>query len=50
MPNLDGYQTTEKIRSGEVGDDYKNIPIIALTANAITGDRKSASPRAWMII
>ncbi|EWH08929.1 sensory box histidine kinase/response regulator [Catenovulum agarivorans DS-2] len=40
MPELDGYQTTEKIRQGAVGDKHKNLPIIALTANAMSGDKE----------
>lgn len=38
MPGLDGYQTTQKIRTSS--EKYKDIPIIATTANAITGDRE----------
>lgn len=34
MPELDGYQATMRIRS-ELDDSKKNIPIIAMTANAI---------------
>ncbi len=34
MPELDGYQATQKIRS-ELEGSRKNIPIIAMTANAI---------------
>ncbi|MEI7801392.1 MAG: response regulator [Bacteroidota bacterium] len=34
MPELDGYQATEKIRA-ELEGSRKNIPIIAMTANAI---------------
>ncbi|MBW8185652.1 ATP-binding protein [Shewanella nanhaiensis] len=40
MPKLDGYQTTAKIRDGEAGEHYKNIPIIAMTANAMVGDKE----------
>ncbi|MDD3000195.1 MAG: ATP-binding protein [Candidatus Riflebacteria bacterium] len=40
MPVLDGYQTTRLIRSGEAGEINKDIPIIAITANAMTGDRE----------
>ncbi|MDT0602031.1 ATP-binding protein [Thalassotalea castellviae] len=40
MPTLDGYETTKRIRSGECGGLYKKIPIIAMTANAMTGDRE----------
>lgn len=40
MPKLDGYQTTQKIRAGDAGDIYKTIPIVAMTANAMIGDRE----------
>ncbi|WP_286233428.1 response regulator [Thalassotalea sediminis] len=40
MPEMDGYQTTEAIRSGEAGVDYQKIPIVAMTANAMVGDRE----------
>lgn len=40
MPKLDGYQTTQKIRTGEVGDIYKAVPIVAMTANAMVGDKE----------
>ncbi|WP_068500054.1 MULTISPECIES: response regulator [unclassified Oleiphilus] len=40
MPEMDGYETTQNIRKGECGESYKDIPIIAMTANAIDGDRE----------
>ncbi|MCO4797745.1 MAG: response regulator, partial [Colwelliaceae bacterium] len=40
MPILDGYETTKRIRLGECGDNYKEIPIIAMTANAMKGDKE----------
>ncbi len=40
MPTMDGFQTTHAIRVGNGGDIYKNIPIIALTANAFAEDRE----------
>ncbi|RLU01116.1 response regulator [Ketobacter sp.] len=40
MPELDGYATTRRIRSGAAGEHYKAIPIIAMTANAMKGDRE----------
>jgi CheY-like chemotaxis protein len=36
MPEMDGVEATKAIRALE-GDYYKNLPIIALTANAIMG-------------
>lgn len=40
MPNMDGYETTENIRSGQAGDYCRGIPIIAMTANAMKGDKE----------
>lgn len=40
MPVLDGVEATIAIRKGEAGDENKNIPIIALTAYAMVGDRE----------
>jgi len=40
MPGMDGIEATRFIRE-EIGSDYaKNIPIIALTANAIIGNKE----------
>ncbi|MCU7553162.1 ATP-binding protein [Alteromonas sp. ASW11-19] len=39
MPVMDGFEATRRIRGGEAGDSYRHIPIIALTANAMKGDR-----------
>ena len=39
MPVLDGYEATRKIRSGHSGEANKNIPIVAMTANAMRGDK-----------
>lgn len=40
MPVMDGYETTRAIREGAAGESYCNIPIIAMTANAMDGDRE----------
>ena len=40
MPILDGIGAFHKIRNYEKENKLKNIPIIALTANAIKGDRE----------
>jgi len=37
MPNMDGYETMQRIREN---DDLTDIPIIALTAKAMERDRK----------
>ncbi|MFT4926870.1 MAG: CheY-like chemotaxis protein, partial [Phenylobacterium sp.] len=41
MPEMDGYEASRQIRAGVAGINYQSIPIIALTANAMEGDRKS---------
>jgi CheY-like chemotaxis protein len=38
MPELDGYGATQKIRDGESGSG--RVPVIAMTANAMRGDRE----------
>jgi signal transduction histidine kinase/ActR/RegA family two-component response regulator len=40
MPNLDGYEATRRIRAGDVGEVFRLIPIAALTANAMSGERE----------
>jgi len=40
MPEMDGYEASRQIRAGEVGEHYRNIPIIAMTANAMQGDKE----------
>ncbi len=40
MPQMDGYETSRQIRSGNGGERYQAIPIIAMTANAMQGDRE----------
>jgi signal transduction histidine kinase/CheY-like chemotaxis protein len=42
MPVLDGYQTTRIIREGGRAVLDRTIPIIAMTANAMRGDRERA--------
>jgi len=40
MPNMDGYSASEAIRKGEAGEENINIPIVAMTANAMRGDKE----------
>lgn len=40
MPEMDGYEATRSIRLGGAGVQYKDIPIVAMTANAMMGDRE----------
>jgi signal transduction histidine kinase/ActR/RegA family two-component response regulator len=40
MPVMDGLEATAAIRAGEVGEDSKNVKIVALTANAMASDEE----------
>jgi len=42
MPGMDGIEATEKIRRGDCCSDKKNIPIIAMTAHAVSDVRQKA--------
>lgn len=39
MPGVDGYEATKMMRSSSV-ERIRSLPIVALTASAITGDRE----------
>lgn len=40
MPVRDGFSATEGIRAGEAGPEAATLPIIAMTANAMAGDKE----------
>ncbi|GLS27387.1 hypothetical protein GCM10007877_31060 [Marinibactrum halimedae] len=40
MPVLDGYEATRFIRNGDAGHVYQDIPIVAMTANVMSGARE----------
>ncbi|WP_325895027.1 hybrid sensor histidine kinase/response regulator [Grimontia sp. NTOU-MAR1] len=40
MPVMDGFETTRKIRQLEIENNLPEVPIIAMTANAMSGDRE----------
>jgi len=40
MPEMDGYQATEYIRTEIVNSNISTIPIIAMTANTMKGDKE----------
>jgi len=40
MPGMDGYEVTSRIRTWEENSGGRRIPIVAVTAHAMTGDRE----------
>jgi CheY-like chemotaxis protein len=40
MPRVDGLQAVRRLRGGECGADRARIPVVALTAYAMSGDRE----------
>ena len=39
LPKMDGYEVTRRLKGMK---EYKEIPIVALTAHAMKGDREKA--------
>ena len=42
MPDLDGFEVTRKIRRGEAGESNRGIPVVAMTAHALSEFRLEA--------
>ncbi|HWU45033.1 MAG TPA: response regulator, partial [Bdellovibrio sp.] len=42
MPEMDGYAATEKVREWERAVHHPHIPIIALTAHALSDDKEKS--------
>ena len=40
MPEMDGAEATRRIRNGEAGEAVRSIPVVALTAYSMKGDRE----------
>ncbi len=40
MPRVDGLEAVRRIRAGECGADKAEVPVVALTAYAMSGDRE----------
>jgi signal transduction histidine kinase/HPt (histidine-containing phosphotransfer) domain-containing protein len=40
MPEMDGLEATRRIRAGEISGIPKDLPIVAMTAHALKGDRE----------
>ncbi|MFP4376264.1 MAG: ATP-binding protein [Spirochaetales bacterium] len=40
MPEIDGVEATKRIRSGELGSSAAGLPIVAITAHSMKGDRE----------
>jgi len=41
MPIMDGFEATRRLRAGETGNAMQTVVVIAMTANAMQGDREA---------
>ena len=42
LPDIDGYEVARRIRSSSKKQALSNVPVIAITANALKGDSEKA--------
>ncbi len=47
MPEMNGYEFVSHIRKGDGGSEYKNLPIIAVTADAFAETRRRAMNKGF---
>jgi polar amino acid transport system substrate-binding protein len=40
MPEMDGIEAVQRMRQGQAGEHGRRLPVIALTAHAMEGDRE----------
>lgn len=40
LPGMDGVEATGEIRAGRAGEGNRSVPVVAMTANAMSGDKE----------